>query len=444
MYANNTTLSRMFAKKHNYVVNYNQESFAHGICNFVGSFFHCIPVSVSPRRSMVLSLMNTKTTFAGIYISLFMLVITIISRFVFQYMPIVTLSAIMMVAMKGLLLQIFDVRKYFRINKFELIIWLCTFVASLLLDFTFGMLVGIGVSLLTVVVQTQLANGFKLDRTIESKIMVEHKKYQGTVGTSGIKIFRFQSNLYYANAEIFRNKLYRQTVNPRKLLKYIKKQENKIRKQVKKAEGLQKDKPETVQNGLSEDEKIKKTSLQNIKVTDQNCVTITSDIPAISVGYGMNRSISTVSRNTYGQDGISRQESEAVSLSSTISNLTFEPEMTDPDDGQEYITERKYESMRKVHHVVVDFSTVNYIDLTGAKMLGQISSEYGNVNIKLFLSSCSPDIQKTMRHAGVLETIPADCIFIDLYDAIAIAKQAVLPNFCRRNENVIVSVDEKF
>lgn len=446
MYANNATLSRIFAKKHNYVVNYNQESFAHGICNFVGSFFHCIPVSASPRRSMVLSLMNTNTTLAGIYIGLFMLIITIISRFVFQYLPIVTLSAIMMVAMKGLLLQIFDVRKYFRIDKFELFIWLCTFSATLLLDFTFGMLIGIGASLIAVVVQTQVANGFKLDRTIESKIMVEHKKYQGTAGTKGIKIFRFQSNLYYANAEIFRNKLYHQTVNPRKLLKYIKKQVKKMQKQLKEAGGLQKNTAETIRNGISGDDNINKTSLPKKEVSDQNSITVTSDIPSISVAYGnvKNRSISTVSRNMYGQDGISRQESVAVSLSSNISNLTLEPEITDPDDGQEYITERKYESMRKVHHIIVDFSTVNYIDLTSAKMLGQISSEYGNVNIKLFLASCSPDIQKTMRHAGVLDTIPADCMFIDLYDAIAIAKQAGFPNIREQNANVVVSVDEKF
>ncbi|CAG2226634.1 PRES [Mytilus edulis] len=269
MYAHNATLSRIFAKKHNYVVNYNQESFAHGICNFVGSFFHCIPVSASPRRSMVLSLMNANTTLAGIYIA------------------------------------------------------------------------------------------------SEKNAKTTKRSWKFTKNTA-----------------------------------------------------------ETIKNGMSGDENTNKTSLPKKEVSDQNSITVTSDIPAISVAYGnvKNRSISTVSRNIYGQNGISRQESEANSLSSTISNLTFEPEMIDPDDGQEYITDRKYESMRKVHHVIVDFSTVNYIDLTGAKMLGQISSEYGNVNIKLFLASCSPDIQKTMRHAGILDTIPADCIFIDLYDAIAIAK----------------------
>jgi hypothetical protein len=40
-------------------------------------------------------------------------------------------------------------------------------------------------------------------------VLVEVKKYNDAQEFPGLKIFRFQSNLYFANAEIFRASLYK-------------------------------------------------------------------------------------------------------------------------------------------------------------------------------------------------------------------------------------------
>jgi MFS superfamily sulfate permease-like transporter len=47
------SVGKMYATKHNYKVDPNQEMIALGACNLWGSFFSCIPSSASIPRSSV-------------------------------------------------------------------------------------------------------------------------------------------------------------------------------------------------------------------------------------------------------------------------------------------------------------------------------------------------------------------------------------------------------
>lgn len=49
-YASALSLSKMYAKKHNYTIRANQEFFALGISNFASSFFACFPATASLSR----------------------------------------------------------------------------------------------------------------------------------------------------------------------------------------------------------------------------------------------------------------------------------------------------------------------------------------------------------------------------------------------------------
>ena len=46
-------LGKLFATKHGYEVNSNQELLAHGTANLFGSFFSCLPMAGSLSRSVV-------------------------------------------------------------------------------------------------------------------------------------------------------------------------------------------------------------------------------------------------------------------------------------------------------------------------------------------------------------------------------------------------------
>ena len=114
-----------------------------------------------------------------------------------------------------------------------------------------------------------------------------------------------------------------------------------------------------------------------------------------------------------------------MSSASSLSQMAYEE---DPETGDELVTPEKIRIMRKTHHIIIDCSNINYLDASGANVLGHIYSEYGHVQIKVFLAGCSVDMIKTMSQAGVFDKIPKENLFLTMYDAIAVAKtQSIRP-----------------
>lgn len=472
IFANTIAMGKICAKKHNYEIDDNQEMLAYGMCNALSSFFNCFPSSVSPPRSMVASSMNARTTLNGIFSSILMLLVILIVSQLFQELPKSVLAAIIFIALKGLFIQIIDGRKFWRINKFDFVIWFFTFFSTVFLDIDLGLGIGVCVSLITVVFQTQFARGYKIGFTKIDPCFVEHKKYQDSSEIPGIKIFRFQSSLYFANAEIFRNLLYRCTVNPRKLLKGLKKREKRIiqANNERIAQGLP---PEQRRNsvmmgdvgmvshsssaslnkftsfdteknspgklGSSESlhaERLRRVSLPNMDKQKFPVVEEDTEMTSVNGDLGVPSGYSGIigkpSANTP-ERYIKKSENGSGSIDnssrrvSTVS-INFDDYEEDPDDGDELITDEKLKQMRKIHHIIIDCATINYIDASGANVLSHIFTEYGHVNIKVFLAGCSADMRRTLKHAGAFMKIPRDHLFIDIHDAIVVARpQRILP-----------------
>ena len=64
----------------------------------------------------------------------------------------------------------------------------------------------------------------------------------------------------------------------------------------------------------------------------------------------------------------------------------------------------------------------NYIDASGSNVLCHIFSEYSHVHIQVFLAGVSADVRRAMKHAGAFDKIPIENIFLELSDAVAVAK----------------------
>lgn len=455
IFANTIAMAKICAKKHNYEVDDSQELIAYGMCNAVSSFFKCFPSSVAPPRSMVASSMNAKTTLNGIFTSALMVMLILVISPLFENLPKSILGAIIFIALKGLFIQIGDGRKFWRMNKFDFVVWFFTFFSTVFLDIDLGLGIGVCVSLITVVFQTQFARGYKVGYTLKEPVLVEHKKYSDSSEVPGVKIFRFHSSLYFANAEIFRNTLYKTTVNPRKLLKGLKKREKRIVDSNKErmAQGMP---PENRRNSImtgeigmvhrdsssslgkfnlnSSDNALNKLSdaskpdkIRRVSLASVDNVAFTIDEEK-ELGSGLNennglkaKSFSlTQKKDDLNSDAYRRRES-------TIS-INFDDYEEDPEDGEEWLSDEKLRQMRKIHHIVIDCVTINYLDASGANVLSHIYSEYAHVNIKLFLAACSADMRRAMEHAGVFDKIPRQNVFIDVHDAVAVAKpQRILP-----------------
>ncbi|RUS73515.1 hypothetical protein EGW08_018730 [Elysia chlorotica] len=423
IFANTIAMAKICAKKHNYEVDDSQEMLAYGMCNAVSAFFKCFPSSVAPPRSMVASSMNAKTTISGIFASLLMLLVILFISPLFTDLPKSVLAAIIFISLKGLFIQIFDGRKFWRINKFDFVIWFFTFFSTVFLDIDLGLGIGVGVSLVTVVFQTQFARGFKEGYTKNDPALVEHRKYLDSSEVPGVKIFRFQSSLYFANAEIFRNMLYRCTVNPRKLLKGLKKREQRLVETNK----------ERVALGLPPDPRRNSIMMGDIGMASRdsssslNLSPMAGDGPDGTGHLGANSGSSGFIDTSLSSKCASSTVLFNARRESAIS-INFDDYEEDPEDGDELFSDEKLKRMRKIHHIIIDCVTINYIDASGANVLSHIFSEYGHVNIKVFLAGCSADMRNAMEHAGVFQKIPRDHLFVDVHDAVAVAKpQRPLP-----------------
>uniref|UniRef100_A0A8C6SWY7 Solute carrier family 26 member 5 n=1 Tax=Neogobius melanostomus TaxID=47308 RepID=A0A8C6SWY7_9GOBI len=119
-YSMGISLAKIFALKHKYSVDGNQELLAHGLCNFISSFFHTFVVTCSMSRSMVQESTGGKTQIAGLLASLVVLLVVVAIGFVFESLPQTALAAIIMVNLLGMFKQFRDIPHLWRTSKIEL------------------------------------------------------------------------------------------------------------------------------------------------------------------------------------------------------------------------------------------------------------------------------------------------------------------------------------
>uniref|UniRef100_A0A8C7NZ92 Solute carrier family 26 member 5 n=1 Tax=Oncorhynchus mykiss TaxID=8022 RepID=A0A8C7NZ92_ONCMY len=189
------SLAKIFALKHGYSVDGNQELIALGLCNFVSSFSHTFAITCSMSRSLVQESTGGNTQIAGLLASMVVLLVVVAIGFVFQPLPQTALAAIIMVNLLGMFKQFRDIPALWRTSKIELAIWLVAFVASVLLGLDLGLLVALGFAILSVIYRTQSSE------TCDSASLFQAAE------CTGIKIFHSNSSIYFANSDLYLNAL---------------------------------------------------------------------------------------------------------------------------------------------------------------------------------------------------------------------------------------------
>uniref|UniRef100_A0A672L333 SLC26A/SulP transporter domain-containing protein n=1 Tax=Sinocyclocheilus grahami TaxID=75366 RepID=A0A672L333_SINGR len=180
------SLAKIFALKHGYSVDGNQELIALGLCNFMSSFFHTFAVTASMSRSLVQESTGGHTEIAGLLASLLVLLVVVAIGFVFQPLPTTVLAAIIMVNLLGMFKQMKDIPALWRTSKIELAIWLVSFFASVLLGLDYGLVVAMGFAILT-----------SLSSYLLFVLFLKAEE------CTGIKIFQSNTSIYFANSDLY-------------------------------------------------------------------------------------------------------------------------------------------------------------------------------------------------------------------------------------------------
>lgn len=169
-------MALIFAQRLNYEIDFNQELLAMGASNMFGSFFSCLPLSASLSRSAIQQSTGGRTQIASIVscglltfvllwigpffellprvrdISIIFQMHFFLSRDFFNVQPKFfnlqcVLASIIVVALKGMLMQVKQFFEFWKISRLDAAVWLVTFLAVVIFAIDIGLLVGIVLSL---------------------------------------------------------------------------------------------------------------------------------------------------------------------------------------------------------------------------------------------------------------------------------------------------------
>ncbi|XP_053575811.1 sulfate transporter-like [Bombina bombina] len=214
-FAMTVSLAEIFAKKHGYTIRSNQEMIAIGMCNIIPSFFHCFTSCAALAKSLLRESTGAKTQLNGIISSLVLLLVLLAIAPLFYSLQNCILGVITITSLRGALRKFSDTPKMWRVSRIDTIIWWVSMLASSLITTEIGLLVAVCFSIFCVIIRTQRPRATLLGKVSGTEIYEDQFTYKELSNIPNVKIFRFDTSLYYANKDYFKNSLYSKTgINP--------------------------------------------------------------------------------------------------------------------------------------------------------------------------------------------------------------------------------------
>uniref|UniRef100_A0AAQ4S9A2 STAS domain-containing protein n=1 Tax=Gasterosteus aculeatus aculeatus TaxID=481459 RepID=A0AAQ4S9A2_GASAC len=231
------SVAKVYSIKHDYTIDGNQELIAFGVSNIFGASFRSFAASTALSRTAVQESSGGKTQIAGLISAAMAMIVTLALGFLLEPLPTSVLGALVIVNLKGMLVQFREIPYLWIRDKPECVVWVGTCLGAILLGLDLGLVVGLGVELLTVVYRTQFPRCSVLANIPGTDLYKDRKDYTHISEIPGVKIFRIPSPIFFANIEFFRDKLV-ETVgfNPLRVLRKRNKALRKINKRLQKKE----------------------------------------------------------------------------------------------------------------------------------------------------------------------------------------------------------------
>ncbi|XP_070431529.1 solute carrier family 26 member 6 isoform X15 [Equus przewalskii] len=382
------SLGKIFALRHGYRVDSNQELVALGLSNLIGGVFQCFPVSCSMSRSLVQESTGGNTQVAGAVSSLFILIIIVKLGELFQDLPKAVLAAAIIVNLKGMLMQFTDICSLWKANRMDLLIWLVTFVATILLNLDLGLAAAVAFSLLLVVFRTQLPHYSILGQVPDTDIYRDVAEYSEAREVPGVKVFRSSATVYFANAELYSDTLKQKCgIDVDRLIsrkkKLLKKKELKL-KRLLKEEKLQR------QAAASKGTSVSINANTSIRDIESN---------------NMEGSKAKVSAGKELEDtAASGQEDAKAPDGSTLKALG----LPQPD----------------FHSLVLDLGALSFVDTVCLKSLKNIFRDFREIEVEVYMAACHTPVVTQLEAGHFFDaSITKQHLFASVHDAVVFALQ---------------------
>lgn len=194
-------------KHRDYKVVPNQELISLGLANIIGSFFQSYPTTGGFSRTAVNDQAGAKSALAAI-ISAFLIIVTLLFLTPFFYnLPKAILASVIMVAVLGLI-DYKEAIHLFKSNKTDFSTLIVTFLATLIFGVEIGIGIGVILSLAMVLFKTTNPHTAQLAKVPNSHFYRNIKRFDNLKENEEILIYRFDAQLFFANINYFKDKLY--------------------------------------------------------------------------------------------------------------------------------------------------------------------------------------------------------------------------------------------
>ena len=187
----------------------NQELRALGLSNLLGSFFQSYPVTASFSRSALLNATGAKSNIAGLISGILVVVTLLFLTPVFYFLPKAILASIIMVTVFKLI-EVSYARSLWLMRRDEFYILMGTFLITLFIGITQGILVGALLSLLLMVYRTSKPHFAVLSNIKGTDYYRNVDRFSEDIEVRpDLLIIRFDAQLYFGNATYFKRRLLR-------------------------------------------------------------------------------------------------------------------------------------------------------------------------------------------------------------------------------------------
>ena len=203
-YVESVSAARALAEAHKYEIDPRQEFLGLGAANLGAALFQAYPVAGGLSQSSVNDKAGARTPLALVFASVTIGLCLMFLTDGLKNLPNVVLAAIVLVAVKGLV-NVGEMKRLWRVSRYEFLVSMIAFVAVLLLGILDGVIVAVLASLTLLIRRVANPHVARLGRIPGTRTFSDIERNPDNTPVPGVLAFRVDAALLYFNAEQVRD-----------------------------------------------------------------------------------------------------------------------------------------------------------------------------------------------------------------------------------------------
>ena len=205
-FADTSVLSRTYATRLRSPVDPNQEMVGLGVANLATAFFQGFPISSSSSRTPVAEAAGARTQLTGVVGALAIALLLLLAPNLLRHLPHTALAAVVIAAAIGLI-EVRDLRRIYRIQRWEFWLSMVCFAGVAVLGAIPGIALAIAIAVIEFLWDGWRPHSAVLGRVERVKGYHDITRYPEARLIPGLVLFRWDAPLFFANAELFHERV---------------------------------------------------------------------------------------------------------------------------------------------------------------------------------------------------------------------------------------------